>query len=282
MTRTSDSAAATTPRTGALRGGDRSTRADRRIGRRDLTEWRTPAGRRLASQHREVAKRVGARRALIGTLAVGGSVLAAATAGAAYIYDGVTDRDGIGRLDRPALEKAKALRSPVVNGAAATIAHVFGPIAMPLLTVSAAVAFGVRDRRANPVTLIVAAGAGSLAMTLIGKKLIARNRPPQHEAIPPFEKSPSFPSGHTLNTTTILGVLAYLVALRQEKNGPQVAVISGAAAAAVTVGLSRVLLGAHWFTDVAVGWVTGTGWLSLIITSHRLYLSAQDDAEIAE
>ena len=140
--------------------------------------------------------------------------------GAAYIYDGVTDRDGIGRLDRPALEKAKALRSPVANGAAATIADVFGPIAMPLLTVSAAVAFGVRDRRANPVTLIVAAGAGSLAMTLIGKKLIARNRPPRHEAIPPFEKSPSFPSGHTLNTTTILGVLAYLVALRQE-NGPR-------------------------------------------------------------
>jgi membrane-associated phospholipid phosphatase len=275
MTRSTNSAPARPPAAGG-------SRADRRIGPRDLTEWRTPAGRRLASQHREVAKRVGARRALVATLAVGGSVLAVATVGAAYIYDGVTDRDGIGRLDRPALEKAKALRSPVVNGAAATLAHVFGPIAMPALTVGAAVAFGVRDRRANPVTLIVAAGAGSLAMTLIGKKLIARNRPPRHEAIPPFEKSPSFPSGHTLNTTTILGVLAYLVALRQEKNGPQVAVIGGAAAAAVTVGLSRVLLGAHWFTDVAVGWVTGTGWLSLIITSHRLYLSAQDDDEIGE
>ena len=44
-----------------------SSRADRRIGQRDLTEWRTPAGRRLASQHREIAKRVGARRTLVGT-----------------------------------------------------------------------------------------------------------------------------------------------------------------------------------------------------------------------
>jgi membrane-associated phospholipid phosphatase len=252
----------TTTRTGP-------TPPDRRIGRRDLTEWRTPAGQRLASQHREVAKRVGARRALVGTLSVGGGVVAAATVGAAYIYDGVTGRDGIGSLDRPVLERAKALRSPVVNRTAAALAHVFGPVAMPLLTVGAAVAFGVRDRRANPVTLIVATGAGSLIMTLVGKKLIARNRPPRDEAIPPFEKSPSFPSGHTLNTTTILGVLAYLV-------------VGGAAAAAVTVGLSRVLLGAHWFTDVAVGWVTGTGWLSLVITSHRLYLSAQDDDEVDE
>ena len=119
-------------------------------------------------------------------------------------------------------------------------------------------------------------------MTVVGKKLIKRNRPDRHEAIPPYEESPSFPSGHTLNTTTILGVLAYLVALRQEKNGPQVALVGAAAGTTLTVGLSRVLLGAHWFTDVAVGWVTGTGWLSLIITSHRLYLSAQDDAEIAE
>ncbi len=281
MTRTSDPAGVTSSRRGAGRPVPPG-RADRRIGRRDLTEWRTPAGQRLASQHREVAKRVGARRALVATLAVGGSVVVAATAGAAWIYDGVTGRDGIGSLDRPALEKAKSLRSPAVNRAAATIAHAFGPVAMPLLTVGAAVAFGVRDRRANPVTVIVAASAGSLVMTLVGKRLIARNRPPRHEAIPPYEKSPSFPSGHTLNTTTIIGILAYLVALRQEKNGPQVAVIGGAAATAVTVGLSRVLLGAHWFTDVAVGWVTGTGWLSLVITSHRLYLSAQDDDEIGE
>ena len=34
-----------------------------------------------------------------------------------------------------------------------------------------------------------------------------------------------------------------------------------------------MLLGAHWFTDVAVGWITSAGWLSLLITTHRLYLT---------
>ncbi|WP_423919348.1 phosphatase PAP2 family protein [Frigoribacterium sp. 2-23] len=255
---------------------------ERRIGARDLTEWRSKAGQRLVSRHKTVARKVGARRALVATLAVGGGIAVAATAGAAWIYDGVTGKDGVETLDRPALDRAKRLRSPVANGTAAVISRVFGPIAMPALTVGAAIAFGVRDRRATPVTLLVAAGAGSLAMTLAGKRLIKRNRPSRREAIPPYEKSPSFPSGHTLNTTTILGVLAYLLALRQERNGPQVAIVGTAAGTAGVVGLSRVLLGAHWFTDVAVGWVTGTGWLSLIITSHRLYLSTQDDDDIAE
>ncbi|WIB60178.1 phosphatase PAP2 family protein [Curtobacterium sp. MCLR17_007] len=254
-----------------------TTRYDRRIGRRDVTEWRSRAGKRLAERHRSLAQRVGARRALVTTLAVGGGIAVAATAAAAYIYDGVTGRDGIESLDGPALARAKRLRSPAVDGAAAGIAHAFGPVAMPVLTIGAAVGFAVRDRRLSPATLLVAAGAGSLAMTLIGKDLIKRNRPRRRDAIPPFEKSPSFPSGHTLNATTILGVIAYLMALRQERDGPQVAVIGTAAGTALTVGLSRVLLGAHWFTDVAVGWVTGAGWLSMIITSHRLYLSTQDD-----
>lgn len=259
-----------------------TTRYDRRIGPRDLTEWRSRAGQRLASRHRTFAQRVGARRALVTTLAVGGGIAVAATAGAAYIYDGVTGRDGIESLDGPALARAKRLRSPVTDRAAAAIAHAFGPVSMPVLTIASAVAFAARERRASPVTLLVAAGAGSLAMTMLGKDLIKRNRPRRRDAIPPYEKSPSFPSGHTLNATTIVGVLAYLLALRQERTAPQVALIGAAAGTAATVGLSRVLLGAHWFTDVAVGWVTGGGWLSLVITSHRLYLSAKDDDTVGD
>lgn len=253
------------------------SRYDRQIGRRDVTEWRTETGKRLAERHKKIASRVGARRTLIATLAVGGGIAVAATVGATWIYDGVTGRDGIQSLDGPALNLAKRLRSPAVNGTAASIAHAFGPIGMPLLTIAAATALSARQRQATPSVLLVAAGAGSLAMTVTGKNIIDRKRPRRRDAIAPYEKSPSFPSGHTLNSTTILGALAYLLALQQKKNAPQVAIIGGATGAALTVGLSRVLLGAHWFTDVAVGWTTGAGWLSLLITGHRLYLSAEDD-----
>ncbi|ROQ38372.1 undecaprenyl-diphosphatase [Frondihabitans sp. PhB188] len=251
-------------------------RYDRKVGRRDVRDWRTKAGRRLAERHDRLASRVGARRALVATLAIGGGVAVVASVGASWIYDGVTSRNGIESLDGPALKLAKSLRSPAANAAAAAIARGFGPVGMPVLALGTAAALAARRRELTPVILMTAAGAGSLAMTLAGKNIIRRNRPHRRDAIAPYEKSPSFPSGHTLNATTVLGSVAYLYALNQKRNAPQTAVIGAAAATAVTVGLSRVLLGAHWFTDVAVGWTTGTGWLSLIVTSHRLYLTSTD------
>jgi membrane-associated phospholipid phosphatase len=250
---------------------------DRRVGKRDVTEWRSKTGRQIAVRHQNLSDRVGARQALVATLAVGGGIAVLATFAASRIYDGVTGRDGIASLDRPALAFAKSLRSPTLNTAAGSIAHLFGPIGMPVLALGAAAALAARQRQLTPIILLTVAGAGSLAMTVVGKNIIRRNRPHRRDAIAPFEKSPSFPSGHTLNATTVLGTLAYLLALQQKRNGPQVVVIGAAAGTAATVGLSRVLLGAHWFTDVAVGWTTGAGWLSLIITSHRLYLTSQDD-----
>jgi undecaprenyl-diphosphatase len=44
---------------------------------------------------------------------------------------------------------------------------------------------------------------------------------------------------------------------------------------AITIGLSRVFLGHHWFTDVVAAWLLGAAWLALVITAHRLYITAR-------
>jgi membrane-associated phospholipid phosphatase len=247
---------------------------ERFVGPVDVTNWSTPAGKRVAGAHERLARRIGSHGALVVTLA-GGVLLAV---GAAYvtarIYDSVAGSDGIESIDRPILERAKRMRSPELDDMAAGIARGFGPVGLPIAALAVASGLSLRQRSRTPLLLTAGAGAGSLLLTLGGKDMIHRHRPRRRDAIAPYETSPSFPSGHTLNTTTLAGVIAYLLVLQQRHNLPQVATIGAAAATSITVGLSRVLLGAHWFTDVLVGWISGSGWLSLVITSHRLYLTS--------
>jgi undecaprenyl-diphosphatase len=254
-------------------------RRTRSIGPRDVTEWRSRGGKRLLAAQRRLADRRTARTAVAVTLAVGGAAAIAGVWATTFLYDAVTDRDGISRLDRPVLDGAIRLRGPVIDAAAASIAHLFGPVGMPVLALAAGGAISARARDPLPLATVVAAGAGSLLMTIGGKDVVRRHRPPRRDAIPPYESSPSFPSGHTLNATVVSGAVAYLLMLEQRRNAPQVATAAGAAAVVAGVGLSRVLLGAHWFTDVLTGWAAGGGWLATVITAHRLHLTLHDSAD---
>jgi undecaprenyl-diphosphatase len=132
-----------------------------------------------------------------------------------------------------------------------------------------------RWRSRTPLVLMGIAVAGSLTMTVVGKAAVGRARPPRVDAVPPFESSFSFPSGHALNSTVIAGMIAYLVVRRLESRLARVAAIAAAGLWAVSIGLSRVFLGHHWLTDVMFGWVIGLAWLSIVITAHRLFLTVR-------
>jgi membrane-associated phospholipid phosphatase len=146
---------------------------------------------------------------------------------------------------------------------------------MPILALTATIALALRRRSWTPVILIVIAAAGSLLMTIAGKQLIGSTRPALTDAIPPYEHSASFPSGHSLNSVVIAGIVAYLVILRLKSSRSRILAVILAAAFAATMGLSRVYLGHHWLTDVLAAWALGAAWLALVITAHRLYLTAR-------
>lgn len=209
---------------------------------------------------------------LLVLLAVGAAVLSLAVVGVGEVYESVVDADDLARLDQPALDAALQQRSPALEQAVTVYTHLGGQVWAPVLTALLVVGLALLWRSWTPVLLMLAAAAGSLAMTTVGKVVVGRERPPTDLAVPPFETSPAFPSGHALNATVIAGILAYLVVLRVRSPALRVLVVLLAVVHAVLMGLSRVYLGHHWLTDVMVAWCLGLGWLAVVVTVHQLLL----------
>jgi len=251
------------------------TRDEERIGVRDLTRWPSRLGRGLVWLAVELAKRVSAHAVLFITAAIGCVLVIALTAVGAEIYDSVEDGEGLAGIDRPVLDGALGLRSETADRLITWFTNLGGPVGMTIIAAAITLAMVLRWRSRTPLVLMVIAVAGSLAMTTIGKSIVGRIRPPTTDAVPPFETSPSFPSGHALNSTVIAGLVAYLLIRRLTSSAARVMTIVLAAAWALAIGLSRVFLGHHWLTDVMFGWTLGLAWLALVITAHRLFLTVR-------
>jgi membrane-associated phospholipid phosphatase len=256
-------------------GVEGELRHDRFLGGHDLTRWMTPVGRILARVVQRIMRVLGPHAALVITLLVGLALAVGLSAIAAQVYDNVTDADGVAGLDKPLLTFMLGLRSPGLDVAATAYTDIAGVVIMPIIAVVTMLFLAIRRRSWTPIILVTAAGAGSLLLTIAGKEIIGRARPDLADAVPPYETSPSFPSGHTLNAVAIAGILAYVLLLRQHRRATRVLSITVAVVFAVTVGISRVYLGHHWFTDVLAAFFLSGAWLALVITAHRLYLTAR-------
>ncbi|MGF9664133.1 phosphatase PAP2 family protein [Arthrobacter crystallopoietes] len=250
-------------------------RGDRLPGGRDPASWHSRFGRFLASAAEKAGDRLGPNPTLILLLAAGVIIAVVLTAAFAGVYDAVTEGDGVAELDHPMLAYAKTLRSPGVDLLATAYTDLGGTVGMPILAVLATVTLAWHRRSWTPVILIPAAALGSLLMTVSGKPFFGRSRPALSDAVPPYEHSASFPSGHALNSIVIAGIVAYLIILRLRSRRGQYLTIAAAGCFALLMGLSRVFLGHHWFTDVLAAWALGAAWLAVVITAHRMYLTVR-------
>jgi membrane-associated phospholipid phosphatase len=246
---------------------------EERIGDRDLTRWRTSVGRELVRLVAALATHVSARWVFYITAFVGLVLVVGLTAAGAGIYDAVAEHDGISGLDQPALEESIALRTNTNTELVTWFTHLGGSIGMTMIASVITIAMVWRWRSRTPLILMLIAVTGSVTMTIVGKAIVGRARPPLTEAVPPYEYAFSFPSGHALNSTVIAGMIAYLLARRLSTHWARVGAVFVAIAWALAMGLSRVFLGHHWLTDVIFAWLVGAAWLALLITSHRLFLT---------
>lgn len=188
---------------------------------------------------------------------VGVALLAASAF--AWLSDAVGDHDGITAVDAPTAAWIATHRTLAEGQAGLVVANATGPAA--LLALTSLLSALLWRRGASTQALILASG---VAISYVAGGLVKlaahRPRPTAPINLAP-EAEPSFPSGHVLVVSTLLGLLI-LLAWSRLSRAMRVAAVTTAVVAIAAVAVDRLVVGAHWITDV-VGAIA----LSLVIVS---------------
>lgn len=117
----------------------------------------------------------------------------------------------------------------------------------------------------------------TLSLTSIGiffKSFVARPRPDADLIIQVghFSRPDSFPSGHVLYYIGLYGFLLYLIYARLQKSLLRTILIIILSLMIFLIGVSRIYLGAHWFSDTLGSYLTGGIWLYFMIYLHRKWV----------
>jgi membrane protein DedA with SNARE-associated domain/membrane-associated phospholipid phosphatase len=106
------------------------------------------------------------------------------------------------------------------------------------------------------------AGGGLLDVAL--KQVFHRTRPTWDVPLL-TARGWSFPSGHAMGSLVAYGMLAYLLS-REVHGRRRLAVIACATLLVLLIGLSRMYLGVHYFSDVIGGYGAGAVWLAACVS----------------
>ena len=166
-------------------------------------------------------------------------------------------------LDDAGLRAAAGLRHPILTTLMLGVTFLgSGNALFPLAVLIGAVLWR-RGPRWTGYYLLAAMAGWALSSSL--KALFARPRP---RIVPHLDGAGwwSFPSGHTMESTVVLG-LGILLLTEALPNRTAVRWIQAIGLALLAaIGLSRVYLGVHYPSDVLGGWLAGGAWIAGVFT----------------
>ncbi len=155
-------------------------------------------------------------------------------------------------------------RSPLINILARLVTP-FGFQVVIVIGICVALLLVVKGRWAYfGAWLIVIIGGLLLNVVL---KTTFQRLPPSVTNRPDVRGVYSFPSGHAMMSVIVNGLVAYLLLRTWNDPVRRRVVLAFAGGLSFLVGLSRIYLGVHYFSDVLGGFAMGVAWLSLCLTA---------------
>jgi membrane-associated phospholipid phosphatase len=194
------------------------------------------------------------------TIALG--IIAGLTLAVGLLLEMVQTNRGFARWD----DSAARWGAAHTNGLAEAVVRVVTqlgstPVIIAVCLVAAGIEYRRRPNRALPAFLATVVTSELVVNNLI-KVAVGRERPNVARLVD--ARGFSFPSGHTAASAATYAAVA-LVAGRGRSRRTKAALAGLAGGITVAVATSRVLLGAHWLTDVVAG--AAVGWTCFALCS---------------
>ena len=145
----------------------------------------------------------------------------------------------------------------------------FGSVAPNLVCLIFAYLF-LRQKCDDRFTLLLASYGVGMMIFFILALAINRERPslPGLLASLPF---PSFPSGHMIQTLTLLTPLLYLYIPRVRSAATRAVILLAAFAYLAAIAINRLVVNAHYLTDVLAGLGVGIAWSVIVLLLFERY-----------
>ncbi len=185
------------------------------------------------------------------------------------VFEDLIGQESLIHSDLLILQTIVSFRRPILNEIMLffTTLGNWQVIAMGLFLCS--VYFFMEKRWHHLVALLVSVSGGSIFVHLL-KQFVQRSRPPYLGALI-YERTFSFPSGHSFVAFSFYGLLGYYIFLAVRRNRYRLLITGLGGVVVLLVGFSRIYLGVHWPSDVLAGYASGAAWLTVHITALESY-----------
>jgi membrane-associated phospholipid phosphatase len=155
-----------------------------------------------------------------------------------------------------------------VRHAAASIFLFFTYLGSPFVVIAvecALLVFIIIIRRRMLAAFFIGGLIAGESLSVGFKMLLTRARPPDFVYdLPRFGYS--FPSGHAVVSTVFYGFAGFCLAHIAKKRRHKMLITIATVLLVFVIGISRILLGYHWASDVIGGWLLGGAVLSLLVS----------------